>query len=107
MSHPVSPPEPIMPVSDQELEMASIAEQIGNAVENFTVGPVNTQETVAAGAREADFTPTAIQPPPSLFQDEDETMKLYTIDDEEEDTSPRPKFDFDDLKFGANFDNEE
>jgi len=35
------------------------------------------------------------EPPSSLFSDE------------EEDISPRPKFDFDDLKFGANFDSDE
>jgi len=47
---------------------------------------------------------------PPLFLDDDGSVKLYSSDDdimEEEETSPRPKFDFDDLKFGANFDSDD
>ena len=54
------------------------------------------------------------------YDDEGEPTKLYPFNDSaingpaddsfgdndaEESTSPRPKFDFDDLKFGSNFDN--
>jgi len=42
----------------------------------------------------------------SLFDNDDEQTKQFTPISEDEAVSPRPKFDFDDLKFGANFDND-
>ena len=41
------------------------------------------------------------------YDDGGEQTRLYAIKDPEDDDSvtPRPKFDFDDLKFGSNFDN--
>ena len=42
--------------------------------------------------------------PASAYDDEGEPTKLYQIEDSDEIVNPRPKFDFDDLKFGSNFD---
>jgi len=44
-----------------------------------------------------------------LFQEYDidnEPTKIFNFDGDEDPGSPRPKFDFDDLKFGANFNKE-
>ena len=87
------PPPP--PAPTQEEQVADVAEQIGNAVEKITASespdpvfePLNEPET----------------PPISLFEDEGEPTKLFGADEEDDSVSPRPKFDFDDLKFGANF----
>jgi cell division initiation protein len=95
---PAAPPPP---PPTQEDEIASVAEQIGSAVEKLTgkEPPAPEADPVPTAAPEAD------EPPSSLF--EDEPIKLYPPDSEADSVSPRPKFDFDDLKFGANFDNDE
>ena len=93
-----------------DIEFDSIAEEIGNAVEEIALeGPESIH-------MHQDDSPTintppaaASEPPQSLFADDDDSMKLYSPEDDisVELTSPRPKFDFDDLKFGANFDTED
>jgi len=96
------PPPPVMPaqpvpseVSTQEID--DIALQIGSVVEQLT-----DEDTAAA----EEHTPASGDS--SLFEDDDGSVKLYAPDEiVEDDISPRPKFDFDDLKFGANFDSDE
>ena len=105
---PPPPPQeqptiPIPPAPPQEVEIDDIAMQIGSAVEKLSEDEVAspTQNEAQAPAEE---------PTPSLFEDDDGSVKLYSQDDEQEtegETSPRPKFDFDDLKFGANFDSDD
>jgi len=86
----------------QEVPIDNIAEQIGSVVENMTVDGAGLMHS---GEMQPPM--PAHEPPSSLFED-DEPIKLYTPDDETpEETSPRPKFDFDDLKFGANFDSDD
>ena len=100
---PVMPP----PVPLQDDDVDSIAAQIGSAVESITNSDMNMPQTpVAYAPAPPTHTPSA-EPPPPLFDNGDETIKLYSTDENLDDTSPRPKFDFDDLKFGANFDNDE
>ena len=80
----------------------NIAEQIGSAVESMTVDEIAPPPPGAMH-----LPPTMDEPPSSLFED-DEPVKVYTPGEETNDeTSPRPKFDFDDLKFGANFDSDD
>jgi len=96
------PPPPVIPaqpaqqaVSAQEID--DIALQIGSVVEQMADGDAAAAEDYAPASGEA-----------SLFDDDDGSVKLYGPDETtEDDTSPRPKFDFDDLKFGANFDGED
>ena len=96
--HPAPPP----PATEQELEIDNIAEQIGSVVESLTVDDESPPESQDV------HTPINNEPPASLFEDDDGTVKLYDTDEaEEEEITPRPKFDFDDLKFGANFDNDD
>jgi hypothetical protein len=95
---PPAPEPPPPPTQDDEI--ANVAEQIGNAVEKLT----GIETSAPAPAPEA-ASPAADAAPPSLF--EDEPVKLYPSEGEDDSVSPRPKFDFDDLKFGANFDNDD
>jgi len=107
-SPPVSPAPPINPATidaTQEVHIDSIAEQIGSVVEQFTESAA-PQAPKIAPAPEAPPAPMVAEPPPSLFEDDDGSVKLFSSDVEEEIT-PRPKFDFDDLKFGANFDTDD
>jgi len=117
---PVSPAQPIEQeqpdqatrpfpiVSGQEIENSieidDIAMQIGSAVEKISEDEIGTPEPENIQA------PAADEPPQSLFEDDDGSVKLYSPDNDDEETgetSPRPKFDFDDLKFGANFDTDD
>jgi len=97
---PVAPPPQPAPIEpSQEVQIDNIAEQIGSVVEQLT-GDMETPppaETHVSAVNE---------PPSSLFEDDDGSVKLFSSDDEGE-ISPRPKFDFDDLKFGANFDTDD
>jgi len=93
------PEPPLPPPPTHNEQIADVANQIGSAVEKLT--------GFDATAPSADLAqgPDAISL--SLFEDEGEPTKQYYPDEKDDidDTvSPRPKFDFDDLKFGANFD---
>ena len=91
-------PEPPPPPTYEE-QMADAAEQIGNAVERLTSGSGDyppADNSVPEYEDEPDG-----DPPVSLF--DDESTKQYTKVDGDNSVSPRPKFDFDDLKFGTNF----
>jgi len=90
---PETVPEP--PIPSPEEQIADVAEQIDSAVGKITSGspePVHEQQEMDAAAVPE-------------YDDEGEPTKVFG---EEEDAAtsitPRPKFDFDDLKFGANFD---
>ena len=97
---PVAPVTPITSMdSTQEVQIDNIAEQIGSVVEQLTgdmASPPPAQVQTA----------TQNEPPSSLFDDDDDSEKLFSSGEEGE-ISPRPRFDFDDLKFGANFDTDE
>jgi len=89
------PEPPAPPAPTQEEQVADVADQIGSAVEKIT----------ADDAPDPIFDPpeeSEAQPAPP-FEDDGEQTKLFGTDDEDDSVSPRPKFDFDDLKFGANF----
>jgi cell division initiation protein len=94
--------KPLPNLGMKEVEVNDIAMQISSAV-----GRISEDEVAA---------PPNANPAPApapLFEDDDSSTKLYSPDDrrmEEEhvdEISPRPKFDFDDLKFGANFDGDD
>jgi len=95
---PVAPPIPA-PTPPLDDDISGIAAQIGSAVEKIT-------------SAEADVPPIAQSvsvpdsPPSSLFSESDDAMKVYSGATDDDPVSPRPKFDFDDLKFGANFDSD-
>ena len=105
-AQPIQPaPEvrPIPPAAVPDIEIDDIALQISSVVEQISdseVAPHIAPNEIAPQA--------AVEPPQSLFDDDDGSVKLYAADEEEDtDISPRPKFDFDDLKFGANFDSDD
>jgi len=115
---PATPMPPIQPVQEeqyappvqsaptQEVAIDDIASQIGSVVEQLA------EDEVATPAPEAAQVSSAEEPPSSLFEDDDGSVKLYSPDEDDEidaseNISPRPKFDFDDLKFGANFDSDD
>lgn len=89
---------PAVPALDFEFD--DIAQEIGNAVEEMTAdvsAPVSQSESEAP----ADNTPE------TLFEKSGDTIEIPATDEATLDVTPRPKFDFDDLKFGANFDNDD
>jgi len=86
-----------------EEQIADTAEQIGNAVEKLTGADSSASEYNAARIPAIE---SEAQPTPD-YEDEGEPTKPYPLKAWSDDDSitPRPKFDFDDLKFGSNFDN--
>jgi len=87
-------PEPApQPLPTQEEQIADVADQIGSAVEKLT-------DFEASGSKPA----PGDAAPLSLFDDAAEPTKQFSrAADDGDSVSPRPKFDFDNLKFGANF----
>ena len=90
-------PAPVPPPPTHEEQIAGVAEQIGSALEKLTDYDDSAQEPAPGNSNGAQTQ--------SPFNDEDEPTKQFGGAEESDSISPRPKFDFDDLKFGANFDN--
>jgi len=91
-----APPAPA--ASEQDLMIDDIAMHIGSVVEQLSEDETGENQV-------SEEIPETVEQHPTLFEDDDGAVKLYSTDEEE--ISPRPKFDFDDLKFGANFDSDE
>ena len=91
-------PPPPSPTYDEHV--ADTVEEIGNAMERLAGLDSSAPEPAPAPA------PTNAQSPASksAYDDEGAPTKLFTIKNDDDSVTPRPKFDFDDLKFGANFD---
>ena len=89
------PPEPIPPTRE-ELIMQSAVE-IDDAMEKMA----SSYEDASQPDEEPDQPEAS---PAPVYDDEGEPTKHYNIPEREDALTPRPKFDFDDLKFGKNFD---
>jgi len=91
------PPPPPLPTFHEQ--MADAAEQIGSAVERLTGADTYVPEDI-------DVPDFAGEPDtePAMLDHDDEDTKQFTIRESDDSVSPRPKFDFEDLKFGSNFD---
>jgi len=93
-------PEPAPPTPEErEAEILNTAEQIAGNLSRMTEEP--------APAQEPEPEPAQPEEPAPLFRaDEGEPTKIIgrlgQLPDEE-DVSPRPKFDFENLKFGTNY----
>ena len=112
---PVPPPEkpramsqttqPIPDVSKHDADVDDIALQIGSIVEKISDDdkPSGPATSIMTSSSESSISP------PSLFDNDPVSEIPYDAHEDlvSQDTSPRPKFDFDDLKFGANFDLED
>ena len=94
---PIQPSAPAPADSANDFEIDDIAMAISSVVEQIADEEVAPTPPTEVRVNSFDTSP-------SLFEDDDGAVTLYTPEDELENTSPRPKFDFDDLKFGANFD---
>ena len=94
---PEPTPEPAPPQSRDE-QIADAAQHIGSVMDKLTGGGVPFPEE--------DENPEPANVPDYEDPDEDNT-KIYTIGGDDDSITPRPKFDFDDLKFGSNFNAEE
>jgi len=92
---PAPPPPPTF-----EEQMADAAEQIGSAVERLTGADPYEHD----GAGVPDYAQEPDDPPAVIYDDEGEPTRQFSIKGGDDAVSPRPKFDFDDLKFGSNFD---
>ena len=97
----VQPPPAAPPPPTHAEQIADVAEQIGSAVERLT-GPAPTKQEKAPAPKAAS---EPVEQPLSLFDDEGSPTKQFDIS-KDDSLTPRPKFDFEDLKFGSNFDNE-
>ena len=71
----------------------NVAEMIGNAVEKITSDGAQNTKVFTRGE----------QAQIHEHDKEGAQIKLYADDAEDDSVTPRPKFDFDDLKFGSNF----
>jgi len=108
---PTAPtPAPAPKKPPVEFNVDDIAMQIGNTVEEITseaAAPAGEHPVSLFGENDVqNSTPNAGEHVATDIASED-TIKLPEIEEEKEDITPRPKFDFDDLKFGANFDSED
>ena len=93
-----APPDPVQTVQlSREEQIADTAEMIGNVMDKLT--------GVSTPSRDADAIATSEDE--HDYDDEDEHTKIYTIKTENDPVTPRPKFDFDNLKFGTNFNNDD
>lgn len=91
---PAAPPVP------QNFELEDIAQEIGSAVEQMTIeGP--DEQTLAQPELSGEDSSVA------SGKEKSDTIELPVTEEKTPDITPRPKFDFDDLKFGANFDSDE
>ena len=97
---PEPDPEPV-PEPTREEKIMSAAEEIGNAVEKI----VSTSETPEASLFEPDFNDEG--EPTKPFVTKSEEKAAASAEEEEAFFTPRPKFDFENLKFGVNFTSEE
>ena len=80
----------------REAQIANTADIIGAAMDRITDGSTgNVQPLTSTGQ--------ATPPPAQIHNDEDGHTKVYSISGDDDAITPRPKFDFDDLKFGSNF----
>jgi len=101
--HPEQVTRQIPQPNEQDFEIDDIALHISSVVEQ-----ISDVDVLPVAAYENTLSPVMGEPPQSLFDDDDGSIKLYAPNEEPEaDITPRPKFDFDDLKFGANFDNDD
>ena len=91
----IEPPPAARPMREDDI--ADTAEQIGNAVEKI----------VNSGAAAPERSAKPDNAPIKIYDDDDEPTRSFSVGAEDEPVSPRPKFDFEDLKFGANFSAEE
>jgi len=112
-------PEPEPPPPTYKEQVADAAQQIGDAVERITnlgmdfppneyIPDYDDEENAPPDAAEnnpapPDAAPPAAPQPGPEYEDENEPTKPYIPKEDEDAVSPRPKFDFDDLKFGSNF----
>ena len=92
-------PEPEPPPPTFAEQVADAAEQIGNAVGRLTGSDDIVQERIPEPERFAE--PDA--PPAAPYEDVDEPTRQFASVGDDDAVSPRPRFDFDDLKFGSNF----
>jgi cell division initiation protein len=83
--------------ASREEQIADVAEQIGNAIEKLANADAHLSNRSAG---------TGIKPD-SLFNDEGDPTRPYAIINDDDAVTPRPKFDFDNLQFGANLTNDE
>ena len=105
-SPPVPAPEPLTVSPSREEQIADAAEIIGNVMERLTGGGNSAASSAASNASAASYDDVDTVIPP-VHEDEGDPTRLYINDDMEDSLTPRPKFDFDDLKFGSNFSVEE
>ena len=94
---PAAEPQP-----SREAQISDAAAMIGNVMEKLTGGSTPAPEPAAVS-------PPPPPPPPPLpiYNDEGDNTKPYIIGAEGDAVTPRPKFDFDNLKFGSNYNNED
>jgi len=88
-------PEPVPAPPTHKEQINEVAGQIDSAVGKITSDP--SPDVVSEPEQAYD------EAPADLYDDEGEPTKVFGQESNAS-TSPRPKFDFDDLKFGANFD---
>jgi len=74
-------------------KISDTADIIGNVMDILTGNSESSSVTAAQPGQHSS----------AADYDDDEQTRIYTIDDDADSVTPRPKFDFDDLRFGSNF----
>ena len=98
-------PEANAPAPTREETIQSTAKQIDSAVEKAVSPPAAPQQAAIYDEASAAIAEAIEASEPELDDEGDPTRTFMpkTARAEVEETSPRPKFDFDNLKFGVNF----
>ena len=96
-----------MPQTTREEQIADTAGQIDSALERLTgvsaQPPAPSPAPLAPPVTPAESAPVNVP----AYEDEGEPTRPYVVDDSDESITPRPRFDFGDLKFGSNFNSED
>ena len=103
---PAPVPEP-QPQPSREAQIAETAELIGSVMDKLTGGSTPPPQYNAEPAPPPAPPPAPMPMPVPAYENDNDNTKIYPIGEDNDSVTPRPKFDFDDLKFGSNFNPDE
>jgi len=97
-------PDVVAPPPTQEEQVASVASEIESSVGKIVGNSNESDEQPVSSEPEAVYEQETIHDDTAAEDVEFDANGVMLYNEDEPSSTPRPKFDFDDLKFGANFD---